>query len=680
MRTQRKAKQIILSLTLALVLAATATVGLFKSAKDVHAFGADSTVVYNPMTATKDPFKHAPTFTMQPTQTAGDYWEFLQATFDKTASFASTDYVAIQMQTTNYCAFTLGLLENGDRYATMVAGKPVYFLHENGRLEEKLVSGACDVAFPNNEKGMLIVPISSLVWQWNNEGSNLSKAHAFYFTANSKYIWGYQMKIASVGVYRGDPSNASTAYETLLDATTSERKGKYYAGSQNTNPLSWPSDAGKPEEVTPSFAYPYATRTGREALANGAHWFGPSVGDSSDNWQTLHVKFDKETVDMTDANYLVIEYFAKAGMPGLTYGLNSKSARYATCVDDNSYWGVKAGETTASKLGSVLYSAVNVGQGFEGALVIPMENMAWQFGAAADKSLATIDTLTITTNSKYNWAYEVIIGEVGYIDEAGNYVSMLDLVDDEVSDAKYGKYFITADGANKGSLEYKTLARKMLGSVTLDYEVKNTPAEAFDIWTGGSYGQVTIVKDSYGDNAAQLKSTGTNPSGDAYTAITLAMTGGWSWANMTGVAFWARNDSDTEVSFNLEVDCKDNNINKSDRFNIQQGHRFYLYDINTGKTTIYMTRPCATLPVGFEGWVFIPFTAFSRAAWSTNGVTTFMGENSVVSYLAITIHAATYLEKSFSVNKFGGFVDMPSFESLHVKSENTIPGLLGLGN
>ena len=307
--------------------------------------------------------------------------------------------------------------------------------------------------------------------------------------------------------------------------------------------------------------------------------------------------------------------------------------------------------------------------------------MAWQFGTAANRSLAKIDTLTITTNSKYNWAYEVIIGEVGYIDESGAYVSMLDLADDETTDAKYGKYSVTSDlEANRGSIEYKTLARKMKGDVTVDFEVKNRPASSFDVWTGGSYGEAAIVTDTYGNNAVQLKATGSNPAGDAYTAITLAGAGGWSWSGMKGVAFWARNDSDTEVSFNLEIDCKDNTINKSDRFNIKQGNRFYLYDVNTGKTTIYMTRPCATLPVGFEGWVFMPFTAFARADWSNNGVTNFMGENTVVSYLAITIHAASYQDKAFSVNSFGGYTTIPSFESVFVKAENTIPNLLDLNS
>ena len=216
----------------------------------------------------------------------------------------------------------------------------------------------------------------------------------------------------------------------------------------------------------------------------------------------------------------------------------------------------------------------------------------------------------------------------------------------------------------------------MQGQSTIDFQVKNQTDNSFDVWTGGSYGETKIVTDTYGDKAVQMKATGSNPIGDAYTAITLAMTGGWSWEGMKGVSFWARNDSDTEVSFNLEIDCKVGGI--SDRFNIKQGNRFDLYDVNTGKTTIYMTRPCATLPVGFEGWVFIPFNAFARADWSTNGVTEFMGAGSMVSYLAITIHAGTYQDKAFSVNKFGGDTTTPSFGSTHVTSENSIPNLLGL--
>lgn len=56
-----------------------------------------------------------------------------------------------------------------------------------------------------------------------------------------------------------------------------------------------------------------------------------------------------------------------------------------------------------------------------------------------------------------------------------------------------------------------------------------------------------------------------------------------------------------------------------------------------------------------------------------------MGAGSTVSYLAVTIHAATYLNKSFSVNKFGGYSTTPSFVSSYV-SGTTIPELLALSD
>ena len=100
----KKAKKVILSLALAAVITASSTTGLAQGLVDVSALDASSTVVYNPMTATKDPFKNAPTFTMQPTQTTG-YWEFIEVHFDQAADFATTDYLAVEMKVKNYCAF-----------------------------------------------------------------------------------------------------------------------------------------------------------------------------------------------------------------------------------------------------------------------------------------------------------------------------------------------------------------------------------------------------------------------------------------------------------------------------------------------------------------------------------------------------------------------------------------------
>ena len=105
-----------------------------------------------------------------------------------------------------------------------------------------------------------------------------------------------------------------------------------------------------------------------------------------------------------------------------------------------------------------------------------------------------------------------------------------------------------------------------------------------------------------------------------------------------------------------------------------------------------MTRPCATLPVAFEGWVFVPFTAFNQAQWSVNDQgamarNLFIDENNVfnsdawVSYLAITVHAPTYKDKSFSLNKFGSYTTTPSFVSgviAETETAKSVPTLMDL--
>jgi hypothetical protein len=101
-----------------------------------------------------------------------------------------------------------------------------------------------------------------------------------------------------------------------------------------------------------------------------------------------------------------------------------------------------------------------------------------------------------------------------------------------------------------------------------------------------------------------------------------------------------------------------------------------------------MTRPCLTLPVGFEGWVRVPFDTFAQAAWSLTDPNygafepdLFMAEGSYVTYIAITIYSGNYTNKTFAVNKIGGYKTTPSFVSALVpETENrkTIKSLMEL--
>ena len=56
-----------------------------------------------------------------------------------------------------------------------------------------------------------------------------------------------------------------------------------------------------------------------------------------------------------------------------------------------------------------------------------------------------------------------------------------------------------------------------------------------------------------------------------------------------------------------------------------------------------------------------------------------MGENTEVSYLAVTIFSTNYTNKAFSLNNFGSYLTTPTFESAYVTTQTTtIPTLLDL--
>lgn len=696
-RTRTKALAVMLGASIAISGVCTAFPAM---EMEVSALDTTTQVTY-PFATGEDAFQYAPTFAMATEKASAERWEYVEVKFDGGAKdVRDAKYLAIQIRVDKGDpGLTVGLIENGDRFNNSTDGNKFYFLSENGSMKEmsslysaiNLGAGAC---------GTLLMPVSSMSWQWNHSQSDLSDVTAFYFTANAVYNFDYVLTIGDVGYYDGEPDAAATNFVKLVDCSEGERKKTmYYVDSVNPDCMTMPSDSQTPAPEAPAIGYPF--RTGEDAYVNAAEWGGFSVDGTKSNQQTVTV--DLGTADFSEASYLIVQYKC-GGSPGLQYKLMEGNNAYSVAgMNDSPIYFAAEGETTSSKTCNISFDHLNVltGAGLMGALIIPMTSMKWE-GAAGD--LTKIDSLVITTNAQYNGGFDLLIGEIGmYEGEAGSgtFTKLLDL-----SEKQDDKFSVTsALEENRGKLTFLRAARQTLGDATVDFtadkmvEGSFTKAEKNEedeiiytqtgggIWTGGSYGKRELTTDAYGDQAVRFTALGSNPYGDAYTAFDLAPTGGFSWAGMKGISFYARNDSDVEIAFNIEVDCKTlvpvNGEEKSisDRFNVKQGYRFWLYDINTGKTTIYMTRPTATLPAGFEGWVRIPFEAFNRADWSTNGVTKeyFMDENSTVTYLALTVHAATYANLSFTVNKFGGYTTTPQFSSSFIDAGGkTIPELMGL--
>ena len=466
-----------------------------------------------------------------------------------------------------------------------------------------------------------------------------------------------------------------------MDLSEGEKKSSYYVADST---MVFPSEMEAPVVIPETHTYPFAK--GENAFQNAVIWAGTATGDANDNWQTFKLNFDS-VADLSDATWLVVQYKALGGTPGITYGIQKGDARYSIVGHDGTKTYMIAEDGKVSQASAYQFDASNVGG--TGALLINLKEMGWQFGDEADRDLSKMESLILATNSKYNWNFEIAIGEVGYYTGTIGKDAEYHVLVDTSAGNKLNNASATSDNAdNRGTVRAVKVDRTQYGSVLLNWLATGKTGASFQIWDGGSFGTATMVQDSYGDDAVQLTATGANPNGDQYVATTIGDGLRWEWGGSKGVTLWARNDSTAEISFNLEIDICNNEYTNNHkghnaRFNVKQGHRFILFDVNTGKQTIYMTRPCVTLPVGFEGWVFVPFTAFSQADWSVSdqgamAASLFLDDenrfnaSSWVSYVATTVHAPSYQGQAFSLNKIGSYTVTPSFVSDLIQESDTI--------
>lgn len=644
------------------------------------------TVTY-PFRTGDDAFKNAPTWYGDTEKAASDTYQFLQPNFTSVDLSDTTKNYAIAMQikvATGDPGFTFGIMGNGERYGTYIDGKTLYKVSTTGEVTPINVLYS-SINLGANFEGMLVAPISEMSWVgWANANKSLSKVSGLFIDTNAFHNFNFSLVIGEIGIYEGDFQNGGT-FTKVMDLTNGELKTSYYNVRSAENPLVFASDTKDPNEDK-VITYPF--RTGEFAYKNAMLWNGIN-NTTVTNWQTLKVNF--EETDFSNATYVAVQYNAKAGVPGITYGLEHASARYSIAGKDDGETIYMVNEEGTVKIGSkVKFAASTISS--SGMLLIPMSTMDWQFGNAADKDLTKISSFLMTTNSFYNYAFEIIIGEVGYYtgtlgEEDFTFHKLIDLTKGDMA----GQFQVLSDNPEYiGRISINKIDQKVYGDVSIDVFGTNKQGSDYVIWSGGSYGEVTMGKDTYGDDAIVMTSKGANPQGDAYTAITLADGISYNWYGKKGITLWARNDSDTEVSFNIQLDClvDVDGDDKRDRgrFNICQGYQFWLYDVNKGTETIYMTRPEVTLPVGFEGWIRVPFDAFKQADWSLVNPahkvipsSYFMAEGSVVGYLAITIDSRAYTDKTFAINKLGTYTTTPRLATALIKDQaKTIKALMGL--
>lgn len=340
-----------------------------------------------------------------PSEQTTTYWQFLRVSFDETTvDLTSATHIAIQIKADKGVpGMTYGLIENGDRFTTAATPdgtEEVFFVDESGNISSlgNVTYGATWIQ--EGEQGTLLLPMSAMDWQWNNNSSDLTQVSYFYLTTNSLYNYNWEMSIGSIGYYDGDPSSTGV-YHSLLDVSTNAKSDKYYIDSSTMTAL---------EVINQS--YPFETND--YAFYGGVEWDNQLTSASSTaTWQTLFMNFES-TVDLSNATYIGIQYMAQKGSPGITFGLESGTTRYSTQIaGEPIYFMDEFGLLT--KIDEVLYSAWNIPQGEKGMLIIPVSALTLQWGDSGN-DLTTAKNILFTTNSVYNYNWTLDVGTVGYFD------------------------------------------------------------------------------------------------------------------------------------------------------------------------------------------------------------------------------------------------------------------------
>ena len=612
-------------------------------------------------------------------QANGDAWQWAEHIFTIPVNMLEIEYVAVEYKAlAGNPGLTIGVMSEGTRFGTYIDGKPIYFLPKDGELQElSVLYGA--VNFGEDVEGMILIPLSSLsIVGWGNQNATLSNVTSIFFETNGKYNWNFSFKLGDAGYYTSDPF-ANGQLVKALDLTSGIKKGNTTA---NVYTLEFPASSSIDSINGLHAEYPF--NKGNDGFNNSMAWVGTASGDANDNWQTFRA--DVPTVDLSNASYLAVQYKMTAGAPGITFGVENSGTRYSIVGSNGEEICIMDEEGNIKLASTITYDAAAIASPAAGCLLIPVKYLNYQFGNVENGKDA-INRVIFTTNSKYNWAFEILIGEIGYY--TGEVVDE-DFTYHRLSGLNFGtedyRYSVVADNKDNASTQYVYVTEQtVFGDTKIEYTATGKIAGSIIPWVGGANGTQEMTLDSYGKQALLLTSTGPRENADPYTAFTIFDGKHIDWSNAKGVTLWARNDSDVEVSFNLEIDVLSSHTSSRGRFNITQGNRFWLYDVNTGEQTIYMTRPCVTLPVGFEGWVRIPFDAFDQAAWSltdTNyGVFErqyFMTEGSYVPYMGITVYSGSYTGASFAVNMIGGYETTPSFISALVPASEIRKDILAL--
>lgn len=511
----------------------------------------------------------------------------------------------------------VGLKQNATMYT--------YDSNMENRAEIKTRSFLSYILLPVSFDGTLYIPYSIMEdtagWGANDSTTmTYNDVYALYFACSTQYDSYANFIIGDTYSDNGIGYDGSE----VLEGDFSNYFAKDYQGDYWTLTR---CDGGK-EPVEPEYDYSKVAFKGDIDKAAQLHFLEDAKNDAPSNFTSLDIKFDESVKNFSNAHDLVfrVKNFSYnypclltiTDSDGKTSSVNATTSTKLKFVDSDGVKNSAAGGNAAS---------VIIPAGIAGYMVMPMST----FVGSAD--LTKIVKLNVNVAVYYDYGFNVAFGDAFKLNsETSALEQIIDV--DALSDAQFKAKYALAGVTKYGILDRYVVDKpsKWIGDVkiidSLNYE-DNAKLKANITYDTGD-NMVSYEKQDDG----VFVHVGPYETGHAYGSyMCLGMfdkgvttdrkvmyrdnNGTKEYAK--GVTMYLKNLSRREIGINLQFDENSTTSagTSAERW-IVKGYPaiYYAYDVVKDENyTFFAKSDQIQIPVGFEGYVRIPFTSYLVPDW-----------------------------------------------------------------
>lgn len=481
------------------------------------------------------------------------------------------------------------------------------------------------IMLPASFDGTLFIPYSILEdtagWAGNNTTTmTYNDIYALYFACSALYDNYANFIIGDTYSDNGIGYDGSE----VLEGDFSNYFAKDYEGTYWTLTR---TDGGK-EPVEVEYDYSKVTFKGDIDKSAQLHFLEEAKYDSASNFTSLDIKFDDSVKDFSNAHDLVFRVknlsydypclLTIVDSDGNTSSVNASTSTKLKFVDSDGVKNSSCGGNAAS---------VIIPPALDGYMVMPMST----FVGSAD--LTKIVKININVAVYYDWGFNVAFGDAFKLNSETN--SLEQIIDvDAISDASFKSKYSLAGVTKYGILERYVVDKpsKWIGDVKIIDSLNYENDEKLKANITYDVGDNMVSYNKQDDGV--FVHVGPYETGHAYGSyMCLGMfdkgvttdrkvmyrdnNGAKEYAK--GVTMYLKNLSRREIGINLQFDeTSTTSAGTSAERWIVKGYPaiYYAYDVVKDENyTFFAKSDQIQIPVGFEGYVRIPFSSYLVPDW-----------------------------------------------------------------